>query len=618
MQNEIADLTRLPVYPANEWPLATALTTPELPGIEQAEEPSALIFENIQRAKQEWEATADSLPELICVLDDQGRIIRTNRTIETWQLGYVKSVQGAGLHSILHPPCSDPHCALDRALRKAQDLASVGQSDQFETFDLFLQRYLLVRMQPIITQRPNLPATAVIVIEDITERRHNEEALRRSVVRLATMNEIQRSILAARSPEEIARAALTHIRSLVPFRQARVTLCNIDGDEFVVLIADANGATHLRPSRLCTMADLPVDEVRCLTQVMVVDDLTQPGTRSAIEQQLIGDGMRSWINVPLVSEEQFIGSLLLASDHAAAFESDYVAATHEIGALLSIAMNQARLHRQLQQTNDQLRRALHAKEEMIQNVSHELRTPVAIISGYTDLMEAGDLGGITTDQKRVLGIMLKQEERLQFMVDRLIDLRTANVPVQRRDLVDIAEWLPLIVRPWQVRASLHAHIIGVEVNLPTPHPALTVDAAALKQVLDNLLDNAIKFSSDGSLIQIRVKVDRGAVIVAVQDQGIGILANQLERVFEQFHQLDGSATRRYGGMGIGLALCRELVEAHGGCMWAESAGEGQGSTFRVALPLDGDTRGDDQSPDLASHETEQDVSSNNCPTGAEQ
>jgi signal transduction histidine kinase len=618
MQNKITEITSLPVYPANEWQLAAPLMIPELPDSEQVEGQAALMFENVQRAKQEWEATADSLPELICVVDDQGRIIRTNRTIETWQLGDVKSVRGAGLHSILHSTCSDLHCVLERSLLKAQNLASAGQSDQFETFDLFLQRYLLVRMRPIITRRPNLPATAVIVIEDITERRHNEEALRRSVVRLATMNEIQRSILAAHSPEEIARAALTHIRSLVPFRQARVTLCNIDGDEFIVLIADANGATHLRPSRLCTIAELPVDEVRRLTNVMVVDDLTQPGAHSTIEQQLIDDGMRSLVNVPLVSEEQFIGSLLLASDRVAAFEPDYVAAMREIGALLSIAMNQARLQRQLQQTNDQLRGALRAKEEMTQNVSHELRTPVGIISGYTELMEAGDLGDVTADQKQALGIMLQQEERLGFMVDRLIDLCTANIPLQRKDAVDVAEWLPLIVRPWQMRASSHAHVISVEVDLPAPHPALTVDVAALKQVLDNLLDNAIKFSPDGSLIQIRAQADRGAVIIAVQDQGVGIPANQLERVFEQFHQIDSSMTRQYGGMGIGLALCRETVEAHGGYIWAESTGAGQGSTFRIALPLGGDGGSDDRSHDLSDHETEQNVSSHKCPAGEEQ
>jgi signal transduction histidine kinase/PAS domain-containing protein len=573
-------------YPVNEWQLISALMPSELPEGTQVTEPFALIFENVQRAKQEWEATADSLPELICVVDDRGRIIRANRTLETWYLGDVRSVRGVELHAALHPTCSDVYCALYRSLAKSWDMVSAGQPDQFETFDPVLQRYLRIRLQPIITQRVDLPATAVIVLEDITERRHNEEALRRSVVRLSTMSEIQRSILAAQSPEEIAQAALTRIRPLIPFRQARVTLCNVGSDEFVVLIADSNGSTHLRPRRFYTSAELPVEDVRRLTQAMVVDDLSLADERSGIEQQLVDDGMRSLVNVPLVSEDHFIGSLLLASDQAAAFEPDYVAATHEIGALLAIAMNQARLQRQLRQTNAQLSGALQAKEIMIQNVSHELRTPVAIIGGYTELMDAGDLGDTTEDQKQALRVMLQQQDRLRFMVDRLIELRTAGAPLQRGESVDVAEWLAFNVGPWRVRASTHGQTIDVEVDLPTPAPVLTADTSALKQVLDNLLDNAIKFSPDDSLIHVRAYLDRGAAVIAVQDHGIGIPADQLERVFEQFHQIDGSVTRRYGGMGIGLSLCREMVEAHGGCIWAESAGEGHGSTFLVALPLD--------------------------------
>jgi signal transduction histidine kinase len=124
-----------------------------------------------------------------------------------------------------------------------------------------------------------------------------------------------------------------------------------------------------------------------------------------------------------------------------------------------------------------------------------------------------------------------------------------------------------------------------------------VDADLLEQVVVNLLDNAIKFSPGGGVVTVRAYAttdDRrptmdgrpeAAVVIAVADQGIGIPPDKLEMVFERFYQVDASTTRRFGGMGIGLALCKAIVEAHGGRIWAESKGEGHGSTFCAALPV---------------------------------
>ena len=149
----------------------------------------------------------------------------------------------------------------------------------------------------------------------------------------------------------------------------------------------------------------------------------------------------------------------------------------------------------------------------------------------------------------------------------------------------MAEWLPLVVKPWSKRAELTGHRLSVEIDLSRPQPAVSADVSALKQVLDNLLGNAIEFSTPATDIRIAARIDGDSLIIAVQDQGIGLLPGQIEKVFEQFYQVDGSTTRRFGGMGIGLALCQEIMEAHGGRIWAESAGQGRGSTFWCALPL---------------------------------
>ena len=121
--------------------------------------------------------------------------------------------------------------------------------------------------------------------------------------------------------------------------------------------------------------------------------------------------------------------------------------------------------------------------------------------------------------------------------------------------------------------------------------ALRLPAQAVEELehstaeVDNLLDNAFKFSPPGAGVRVVAKIDRGTILFGVQDEGVGLLPDQINQVFERFYQVDGSTTRRFGGMGIGLALCHEIVEAHGGRIWAESDGQGQGSTFWCALPL---------------------------------
>ena len=110
------------------------------------------------------------------------------------------------------------------------------------------------------------------------------------------------------------------------------------------------------------------------------------------------------------------------------------------------------------------------------------------------------------------------------------------------------------------------------------------DPIFMGQVMENLLDNAVKFSPREGLIRVRAWTEGNETIIAVSDNGVGIPPDRLEKIFEYFYQVDGSTTRRFGGMGIGLSLCSVIVRAHGGRIWAESAGAGQGSTFYIALP----------------------------------
>jgi signal transduction histidine kinase len=570
--------------------LALALFAPEAAIAASSTEPLEQIFDKVERAKREWEATVDTLTELVCLVDECGHIIRANRTIEQWQIGRVDEVCGVDLHTVLHPNCSSLFCLLKRSLQQVQNAA--GRAETIEIHDVILGRHLHILARPVIPSKADLPNAVVVVVRDITAHKQNEEALRRYTARLEAMNAMQRAILAAHTPEEIALAALTHIRQLVPFLQARVILFNTNAQDNLMLTADANGETHLRPFCSSPSTSLQLGGTRRLGNSFVISDLAQLGDLSAFELQLLNEGVRSYANIPLLSDSSLLGSLLLGSSRPDSFDDEQLAVAREIGTLLAIATCQAQLHRQLQHTNLELHHALRSKEELLQNVSHELRTPLSLIYGYTALLENDDLGPLAAEQKQAIQIMLQHEERLRFMVDRLVMLRTLEAQNLQRLPLQLIEWLPRQVRRWQEKVAFDSRDIRIQLDLPASLPVLHFDPEAIQQVFDNLLDNAVKFSLPNSEVMVQVKASGGAVIIAVQDHGIGLAENQLTEVFEQFYQVDGGRARQYGGMGIGLALCRTFIEAHGGRIWGESAGEGQGSTFFVALPVNGDAASD--------------------------
>jgi signal transduction histidine kinase len=220
------------------------------------------------------------------------------------------------------------------------------------------------------------------------------------------------------------------------------------------------------------------------------------------------------------------------------------------------------------------------RRDLVANVSHELKTPTSALRAHLENL----LDGVERADAHTLQTMLAQTERLTRLVDQLLELsrlESGDVPMVREQLA---------LRPLVERVLTEIEVVSsrrdVEVSdrVPADLPAVYADAERVHQVLFNLLDNAVRFTPSGGRITITASRRNGAVDVAVADTGPGIAAEHLPRLFERFYRVDRARSRDEGGTGIGLAIARSVVEAHGGRIWAESE-PGKGSTFTFELPV---------------------------------
>lgn len=241
--------------------------------------------------------------------------------------------------------------------------------------------------------------------------------------------------------------------------------------------------------------------------------------------------------------------------------------------------------RELRQALSRLSELHDLKANLISNVSHELRTPLAHIKGYLELLAEKQLGPLTPEQVKSVEVMLRGADRLERLIEDLIAFSTASREglSLKREPTSIAELAEQVTQ----RSIEKADKAGVSLltELAEPLPTVKVDPEKLGWVLYQLVDNGIKFTPSGGSVTVLAATHDGLLAVEVVDTGIGIPDERVEEIFEPFHQLDGSPTRRYGGTGLGLTLVRQILEAHGASIEVESV-ENQGSTFRFSLPLD--------------------------------
>lgn len=243
-----------------------------------------------------------------------------------------------------------------------------------------------------------------------------------------------------------------------------------------------------------------------------------------------------------------------------------------------------RVEQELIDKSGEVEEANRLKSEFLAHMSHELRTPLNAIIGFSELLIDGVLGKITQKQKKCLTDILASSQHLLSLINEVLDLSKiesgkTELRLTNFTMTDIIEPLKSSIMP-----MLTSRKQSLEIEVPDNLPPVRADKAKVRQVLLNLISNAIKFTADGGQLKIKAAWRNDWCQVSVSDNGIGINQEDQERMFEPFCQLDNSLTREKSGTGLGLTIARQIIERHGGQIWVESD-YGKGSRFTFTLPL---------------------------------
>jgi signal transduction histidine kinase len=416
---------------------------------------------------------------------------------------------------------------------------------------------------------------------------------------LVAVREIVHAFLTADRPEEVFQFALERVSPLVGASFASVYLVE-RGEEVMRLAAAYNWPERFRPflgQMRVRLGRGPSGEAASERRVVQVPDVFADKSLTDWQEAATEMGFRAIIALPLQTRTGVLGAVAFYFAETEGFDrvergllrivSDQMAATAEKASLIE---ELRRANAALVESNAELERqyiasleARRLKDEFLANMSHELRTPLTAVLGYTYLIQEGLAGPLTDEQRTTLGQVTSSSERLLTLIDDLLDLTT----LKRGEVTLHIESFDPVTALHEAVASARGRQKEVELHVdPTPDTRLQMqsDRRKVVRILANLVSNAFKFTPRGE-IRASVVVHDGMVRFMVQDTGIGIAREAQDVIFDEFRQVDGSVTRRYGGSGLGLALSRRLARLLGGDITLRSAPD-EGSTFIVELPVE--------------------------------
>jgi signal transduction histidine kinase len=430
---------------------------------------------------------------------------------------------------------------------------------------------------------------AVIAIENVRlfqELQSRTQELAQSVEQLRSLSEVSQAVNSTLDVQEVLSTIVKHAMQLSAADGGAIFEADEGGRQFHLratygLPPELVEAIRAQPLQAGEGATGRAAVLRASVQIPDLRaDLDVTGRLQRLSEEA---GFRALLAVPLLREDRVLGSLSVSRKHAGEFSAEVVDLLQTFAAQSTLAMQNARLFREIAQKSHELEIASQHKSQFLANMSHELRTPLNAILGYTELIVDGIYGEVPGKLAEILERVQGSGRHLLGLINDVLDLSKIE-----------AGQLTLAANDYSFHDIVQTVIAGVEslaaekrlklnTSLASDLPVGRGDERRIMQVMMNLVGNAIKFTDAGE-VTVRVGAPNGTFIASVTDTGPGIPAEEQQRIFEEFQQVDSSSTRRKGGTGLGLAIAKRIVELHGGRIWVESI-VGKGSTFSFSLPV---------------------------------
>ena len=421
--------------------------------------------------------------------------------------------------------------------------------------------------------------------QELAERQKIERALRASearyralAARTTRLHGMAAALSEAATLNAVASAVVQHGRNVLGAAAGEVML--LADDRVETLHADGPAPA---PAALVLQSGLCATEVIATRAPVFVASFEEWQERFSRSATLAADGgYVSSATLPLLGEGAVIGVLAFHFTAPVNFDDEYRALLLSVAQQCAQALDRARSYETAQAARAEAESANRTKDEFVSIVSHELRTPLNAILGWTSMLQQGSLDETMRD--RALQSVADNAQRQLGLVQDLLDfsrLQAGRLPLDMDD-VDLRAVLRGVVETLVPSAAAN----GVQLSVQSAPPLrLRGDARRLEQVFFNLLGNALKFTPRGGEVRLAVRAMDRSVEIRVSDTGEGIDTTFLPHMFEAFRQADTTRSSRHGGVGLGLSIAKELVEAHHGTIRAESGGPGTGATFIVTLPV---------------------------------
>ncbi|MBI3244807.1 MAG: GAF domain-containing protein [Chloroflexi bacterium] len=536
------------------------------------------LFEEVEHNATELSALFAAMTDVVLVYDKDGRYVKIAPTNPSLLYKLPEDMLGKTLYEVMPKPKADELHALIREALETHQPVNAEYQLQIDGNDLWF----------FATVSPLGEDKVFWIARDITERKRAENILAKRAVELETVARVSTAASSVLQAEALLQEVVDLTKSSFNLYHAHIYLLNETGDTLVLAAGAGDAGRKMtaggRRILLGHEGSLVARAARTRQGVVVNDVTLAP---DFLPNPLLLN-TRSEMAIPMVVGDKLLGVFDVQSDALNRFTDDDLRIQLTLAGQVAVALQNARLYAEQSATVARLRELDQLKSSFLANMSHELRTPLNSILGFAEVLLEGIDGDLTDRMDNDLRVIHKNGQHLLSLINDVLDMAKIEagkmaLTIEPFNLQEVLEEVVELARPLAQNKSLE---IRLETQA-TDQFDLEADRIRVRQVMINLVNNGIKFTEAGS-VSINAVKSKSRILVAIRDTGVGIPVNHLESIFQEFHQVDSSTTRKASGTGLGLPISRHLIELHNGRLWAESgglSGPDGGSIFYVELPI---------------------------------